>query len=47
MNRLLDGYGVTGSDDQYVARGQVLRETGYSPLLTTLFAGASQRTART
>lgn len=47
MNRLLDGHGVKGSDELYAARGQALREAGYSPLLAMLSDGASQGTART
>ena len=40
MNRLLEGHGVKGSADMYAARGQALREAGYSPLLATLTEGA-------
>lgn len=35
-NRLLDGHGVTGSADLYVARGTALRDAGYSPMLALL-----------
>lgn len=46
MNRLLDGHGVKGSDNLYAARGQALREAGYSPLLAMLSEGASPGTAQ-
>jgi hypothetical protein len=36
MNRLLEGHGVKGSADLYVARGQALQEAGYAPLLSIL-----------
>jgi hypothetical protein len=36
MNRLLDGHGVAGSTDLYVARGQALKDAGYAPLLKVL-----------
>lgn len=38
MNRLLEGHGVKGSADLYVARGQALQEAGYAPLLSILQA---------
>ena len=40
MNRLLEGHGVKGSAAVYAARGQALREAGYSPLLAMLTDGA-------
>lgn len=47
MNRLLEGHGVKGSGDVYAARGQALREVGYSPLLAMLPEGASHGTSHT
>jgi hypothetical protein len=36
MNRLLEGHGAKGSAEVYHARGQALKESGYSPLLEYL-----------
>ncbi|MDP1650973.1 MAG: peroxidase-related enzyme [Rubrivivax sp.] len=47
MNRLLEGHGVKGSADVYAARGQALRDLGYSPLLALLSQGAAPGTAHT
>lgn len=38
MNRLLEGHGVKGSADLYVARGRALQADGYAPLLGMLIS---------
>ena len=38
LNRLLEGHGVKGSADLYVARGQALQADGYAPLLGMLIS---------
>ncbi len=40
MNRLLEGHGVKGSTEVFVARGQGLKDTGYAPLLAFLDAAS-------
>ena len=36
MNRLVEGHGVKGTTDLFVARGQALHDDGYAPMLEML-----------